>query len=128
MLAGPDVVAALSAVGVTHVVWIPDSDLGTWDAALTAPDGLPLIRVMFMAQVVNGLLLPVILVFVMLAAERRGEMGTARAIGIVASGQSEPVQVRAQVGGHHRHALVEQQPHDPGADAACRAGDQEPLG
>jgi hypothetical protein len=40
----------------------------------------------------------------------------------------EPVQVRAQVGGHHRHALVEQQPHDPGADAACRTGDQEPLG
>ena len=40
----------------------------------------------------------------------------------------EPVQVRAQVGGHHGYALVEQQPHDPGADAAGRAGDQEPLG
>ena len=33
--------------------------------------GLPLIRVMFLAQVVNGLLLPVILVFVMLLSHRR---------------------------------------------------------
>src|SRR5262249_29642033 len=32
--------------------------------------GLPLIRVMFLAQVVNGLLLPVILVFVMLLSNR----------------------------------------------------------
>src|ERR1700748_644098 len=42
---GPSVVAALRRVGVTHVVWLPDSALGTWDAALSAPDGLPLIRV-----------------------------------------------------------------------------------
>ena len=33
--------------------------------------GLPLIRVMFLAQVVNGVLLPVILVFVMLLGRRR---------------------------------------------------------
>jgi sulfopyruvate decarboxylase TPP-binding subunit len=45
MFAGADVVAALKAAGVSHVVWLPDSDLGTWDAALSAPDGLPLIRV-----------------------------------------------------------------------------------
>jgi sulfopyruvate decarboxylase subunit alpha len=45
MLDGPAVVAALKAGGVTHVVWLPDSDLGTWEAALAAPDGLPLIRV-----------------------------------------------------------------------------------
>ena len=28
------VVAALEAAGFTHLVWIPDSHLGTWDAAL----------------------------------------------------------------------------------------------
>jgi Mn2+/Fe2+ NRAMP family transporter len=37
--------------------------------------GLPLIRVMFLAQVVNGLLLPVILVFVMLLTHRRDLLG-----------------------------------------------------
>lgn len=31
---GPAVVAALEAAGFTHLVWIPDSFLGTWDAAL----------------------------------------------------------------------------------------------
>lgn len=45
MFDGPTVVAALKAAGVSHVVWIPDSDLGQWDAALSAPDGLPLVRV-----------------------------------------------------------------------------------
>ena len=45
MLDGPAVVAALKACGVTHVVWIPDSELGTWESALTGPGGLPLVRV-----------------------------------------------------------------------------------
>jgi sulfopyruvate decarboxylase TPP-binding subunit len=45
MLDGPSVVAALKECGVTHAIWLPDSELGTWEAALTAPDGLPLIRV-----------------------------------------------------------------------------------
>lgn len=45
MLDGSSVVQALKRCGVTHVVWLPDSDLGTWEAALTGPDGLPLIRV-----------------------------------------------------------------------------------
>jgi sulfopyruvate decarboxylase TPP-binding subunit len=45
MLDGPSVVAALKSCGVTHVVWLPDSELGTWEAALTGPQGLPLIRV-----------------------------------------------------------------------------------
>ena len=40
-------------------------------ALLVLIPGLPLIRVMFLAQVVNGLLLPVILVFVMLLNRRR---------------------------------------------------------
>ena len=45
MLDGPSVVAALKECGVTHVVWLPDSELGTWEAALTGPAGLPLVRV-----------------------------------------------------------------------------------
>ncbi len=45
MLDGPSVVAALKACGVTHVVWIPDSELGKWEPALLAAEGLPLIRV-----------------------------------------------------------------------------------
>ena len=45
MLDGTTVVAALKECGVTHVIWIPDSELGTWEPALTGPGGLPLIRV-----------------------------------------------------------------------------------
>jgi sulfopyruvate decarboxylase subunit alpha len=45
MFDGPAIVAALKQCGVTHVVWLPDSELGTWEAALTAKDGLPLVRV-----------------------------------------------------------------------------------
>src|SRR5262245_20372174 len=45
MFDGPSVVAALKQCGVTHVVWLPDSELGTWEAALTGPNGLPLVRV-----------------------------------------------------------------------------------
>ena len=43
MIDGPSVVAALEAAGFTHLVWIPDSHLGTWDAAL-AGSQLPVIR------------------------------------------------------------------------------------
>ena len=45
MLDGPSVVAVLKECGVTHAVWIPDSELGTWEAALQATPELPLIRV-----------------------------------------------------------------------------------
>ncbi|HWG48006.1 MAG TPA: thiamine pyrophosphate-binding protein [Gemmataceae bacterium] len=45
MLDGPSVVAALQDCGVTHVVWIPDSDLGQWDSALSTASGLQLLRV-----------------------------------------------------------------------------------
>lgn len=48
--------------------------LGT-AAALVLIPGLPLIHVMFLAQVVNGLLLPVILIFVMLLSRRRKLLG-----------------------------------------------------
>jgi sulfopyruvate decarboxylase TPP-binding subunit len=42
---GPAVAAALRRCGVTDVVWIPDSELGRWDAALSAEPGLRLLRV-----------------------------------------------------------------------------------
>jgi sulfopyruvate decarboxylase subunit alpha len=45
MLDGPVVVAALKRCGITHVVWIPDSYLGTWEAALRADPDLKLVRV-----------------------------------------------------------------------------------
>jgi sulfopyruvate decarboxylase TPP-binding subunit len=45
MLEGPAVAAALKEAGVTHVIWIPDSDLGTWELALLATPGLQLVRV-----------------------------------------------------------------------------------
>ena len=45
MLQGPEVVAALKAAGVSHVVWLPDSELGTWEPALVSPSAPALIRV-----------------------------------------------------------------------------------
>jgi sulfopyruvate decarboxylase TPP-binding subunit len=45
MLDGSSVVAALKECGITHVVWIPDSELGTWEPALAAETGFQLIRV-----------------------------------------------------------------------------------
>jgi len=45
MLDGPSVVAALEDCGVTHVVWIPDSDIGRWESALRASSRLQLIGV-----------------------------------------------------------------------------------
>jgi sulfopyruvate decarboxylase TPP-binding subunit len=36
MIDGSAVVAAIEAAGFTHLVWIPDSHLGAWDAALAA--------------------------------------------------------------------------------------------
>jgi sulfopyruvate decarboxylase TPP-binding subunit len=60
MLDGASVAAALKRAGVTHVVWIPDSVLGTWDAALAGDPQLRLIRVCREAEamaVAAGLLL-----------------------------------------------------------------------
>ena len=44
MLDGPGVVQALVSAGVTHVVWLPDSELGQWDTALRSSRELHLIR------------------------------------------------------------------------------------
>jgi sulfopyruvate decarboxylase TPP-binding subunit len=45
MLDGPSVVAAFKECGITHVVWIPDSELGAWEPALRSESALELIRV-----------------------------------------------------------------------------------
>src|SRR5205823_6420689 len=45
MLDGPSVVAALKGCGVTHVVWLPDSELGLWEPALLSDPDLRLVRV-----------------------------------------------------------------------------------
>ena len=45
MIDGPSIVAALEACGITHVVWIPDSELGTWESALASAKSLQLLRV-----------------------------------------------------------------------------------
>jgi hypothetical protein len=44
MLPGDVVVRAIEAAGFTHVVWVPDSHLGTWDATLTVSRTVRLIR------------------------------------------------------------------------------------
>jgi sulfopyruvate decarboxylase TPP-binding subunit len=45
MLDGPSVAAVLKECGVTHVVWVPDTELGTWEAALLAEPSITLVRV-----------------------------------------------------------------------------------
>src|SRR5947207_14755209 len=45
MLDGPSVVAGLKECGVTHVIWIPDSELGAWEPALRAEPAVRLLRV-----------------------------------------------------------------------------------
>ena len=45
MFDGPCVVAALEDCGVTHIVWIPDSDIGRWEPALSTASTLQLLRV-----------------------------------------------------------------------------------
>jgi sulfopyruvate decarboxylase TPP-binding subunit len=41
---GPAVVTALKSCGITHVVWVPDTHIGTWEAALVAEPSLTLVR------------------------------------------------------------------------------------
>lgn len=45
MLDGPSIAGALKTSGITHVVWIPDSELGAWEPALASAEGLSLVRV-----------------------------------------------------------------------------------
>lgn len=45
MFTGPQIVEAFTALGITHVVWLPDSTLGTWDAAISAAPSIRMVRV-----------------------------------------------------------------------------------
>jgi sulfopyruvate decarboxylase subunit alpha len=45
MFDGPSVAATLRECGITHVIWLPDSAIGTWEKALSSTPGLTLIRV-----------------------------------------------------------------------------------
>ncbi len=44
MPSGTEVVSAVERCGFTHVVWIPDSEVGSWDAALSESRQIRLIR------------------------------------------------------------------------------------
>jgi sulfopyruvate decarboxylase TPP-binding subunit len=45
MFSGDELVAELRLMGVTHVVWLPDSTLGAWDGALDSAADIELVRV-----------------------------------------------------------------------------------
>jgi sulfopyruvate decarboxylase TPP-binding subunit len=45
MLDGPSVASALTACGITHVIWIPDSETGAWESSLASHPNLKLLRV-----------------------------------------------------------------------------------
>jgi sulfopyruvate decarboxylase subunit alpha len=45
MFTGPEIVAELERLGITHVVWVPDSAMGLWEPALEASQKIRLIRV-----------------------------------------------------------------------------------
>lgn len=45
ILPGEKVVVTMESLGVSHVVWLPDSALGPWQAALEASKSITLVRV-----------------------------------------------------------------------------------
>lgn len=45
MFSGSQIVAELQGMGVTHVVWLPDSTLGQWEDALSKATTIKLVRV-----------------------------------------------------------------------------------
>jgi sulfopyruvate decarboxylase TPP-binding subunit len=45
MFSGEQIATELKDLGITHVVWLPDSTLGQWETALSSTAGLKLIRV-----------------------------------------------------------------------------------
>jgi sulfopyruvate decarboxylase TPP-binding subunit len=45
MFTGPQITAVFAELGVTHVVYLPDSTLGTWEAALASSSQFELVRV-----------------------------------------------------------------------------------
>lgn len=45
MFTGAQIIAELERMGITHVVWLPDSTLGQWETALASAERLTLVRV-----------------------------------------------------------------------------------
>ena len=45
MFPGPAIAELLAELGVTHVIWLPDSGLGPWEGALESSSAFRLIRV-----------------------------------------------------------------------------------
>ena len=45
MFAGSEIAALLAELGVTHVIWLPDSGVGAWEAALESSPSFKLLRV-----------------------------------------------------------------------------------
>jgi sulfopyruvate decarboxylase TPP-binding subunit len=45
MFTGLEITQSLEALGFTHVIWLPDSTIGTWEAALAGSMKLRLVRV-----------------------------------------------------------------------------------
>lgn len=45
MFTGPEIAALLAELQVTHVIWLPDSGLGSWEAALEGSAAFRLVRV-----------------------------------------------------------------------------------
>src|SRR5262245_27843822 len=45
MFTGPEIVATLEELGITHVIWVPDSATGPWESSLESSNLLKLVRV-----------------------------------------------------------------------------------
>jgi len=45
MFTGPEIAATLANLGITHVIWVPDSTTGPWEAALESSPNLHLVRI-----------------------------------------------------------------------------------
>ena len=45
LFSGDEIVSVLTELGISHVVWIPDTSLGVWESALEASSELSLLRV-----------------------------------------------------------------------------------
>ena len=45
VFSGEQIVAELISLGITHVIWVPDASMGTWESALVDSPELQLIRV-----------------------------------------------------------------------------------
>ncbi len=45
MFTGPEIAAQFADLGITHVIWIPDTTTGPWESALESSSGFDLIRI-----------------------------------------------------------------------------------